>query len=139
MKTLIRSVLFAGGIAIALGVSPASAQVYQEMTFKTTFPFMVGRTMLPAGSYTVRPALDGDAAVLQVRGDGGTALFLTENAGTPRADPKQDEVVFTRTGDHSGDHYVLSEIWDGATREGADAVPTRGSQPEKAEGHQVKK
>ena len=135
MKTLIRSVLLAGGLAIAAGVLPANAQVYQEVTFKTTFPFMVGRTMLPAGSYTARPAYDGDAAVLEIQGEGRAALFFGENAGAPRVDPKQTAVIF----DRSGEHYVLSEIWDGTDREGAEIISTRRPQPEKADGHHAKK
>jgi hypothetical protein len=135
MKTFIRSVLLAGGLVIAVGVLPANAQVYQEMTFKTTFPFMVGRAMLPAGSYTVRPAYDGDAAVLEIQGAGGAALFFGENAGAPRVDPTQSVVIFDRT----GERYVLSEIWDGTDREGAEIISPRGAQPEKADGHHAKK
>jgi hypothetical protein len=129
MKTLVRSVLLAGGLAIMVGVSPASAQIYQEMTFKTTFSFMVGKTLLPAGSYTVGPAFDGTGAVLQIRGDRHTALFFGENAGMPRVDPKQSAALFNRY----GDHYVLTEIWDASDREGADIVPPHGAALEKTE------
>jgi hypothetical protein len=135
MKTLIRNVLLAGGLAFGVGVLPVNAQVYQELTFKTTFPFMVGHTMLPAGSYTVRPVFDGDGSLLKVQGEGGAAVFFGENAGIPRVDPKDSAVMF----DHSGDHYVLSEVWDATNQEGAEAIPPRGSHPQKADGHQAKK
>jgi hypothetical protein len=135
MKTLVRSVLLAGGLALVTGVSPASAQVYQELTFTTTFPFMVGRTTLPAGSYTVGPVFDGGAAVLEIRGTGGGAMFLSENTGAPRANPEKTEVVF----DRSGDHYVLSEIWDAATREGADTVALVTTHQDKSETHHAKR
>jgi hypothetical protein len=135
MKTLIRSVLLAGGLAFGVGVLPANAQVYQEVTFKTTFPFMVERTMLPAGSYSVRPVFDGDGSLLKIQGQGGTALFFGENAGIPRVDPKQSVVMF----DHSGDRYTLSEVWDEPNQEGAEIIPPRGAQSEKSGGHQVKK
>jgi hypothetical protein len=129
MKTLVRSVLLAGGLAIMVGVSPASAQIFQEMTFKTTFPFMVGRTMLPAGSYTVGPAFDGTGSLLQIRGDRHGAIFFGENAGQPRVDPKQSAALF----DRAGDHYVLTEIWDASDREGTDMLPSHGTLPENTE------
>lgn len=133
MKTLFRSVLLAGGLALVAGVSPASAQIYQEMTFKTTFPFMVGKTLLPAGSYTVGPAFDGTGAVLEIRGDRRAAMFLAENAGAPRVDPKESAALFNR----SGDHYVLTEIWDASDREGVDLIPAHGTNLEKTEQSRV--
>ena len=78
MKTLVRCVLLAAGFGLVAAVSPASAQIYEELTFKTTFPFMVGRVTLPAGTYSVSPALDGNGALLEIRGDRHTALFLAE-------------------------------------------------------------
>ena len=119
MSRIIRGVLFAGGLIVAAGVLPASAQVYKEVTFKTTFPFQVGTKTLPAGSYSVRPAYDGDSAVLEIIGDGGSALFFGENAGVPNVEPKDTSVTFDRT----GDHYVLARIWDEPTREGAEMIP----------------
>src|SRR4029453_15432182 len=116
-------------LALVAGVSPASAQIYQQMTFKTTFPFMVGKTLLPAGSYTVGPVSDGTGAVLEIRGARRAAMFLAENAGAPRVDPKESAVLFNR----SGDHYVLTEIWDASDREGADLTPPRGTNLEKNE------
>jgi hypothetical protein len=133
MKTFVRSVLLATGLALMAGVPPASAQIYQEMTFKTTFPFMVGRTMLPAGRYTVAPAFYGAGSLLEIRGDSHTAFFLGENTGTPRVDPKQSAALFNR----SGDRYVLTEIWDASDREGSDIIPPRGTAPEKAEQSRV--
>jgi len=62
MKTLVRCVLLAAGFGLVTAVSPASAQIYEELTFKTTFPFMVGRVTLPAGTYSVSPAFDGNGA-----------------------------------------------------------------------------
>ena len=135
MKTLIRSAVLAGGLVVAAGVSPASAQIYEGMTFKTTFPFAVGHKMMPAGQYTVRPAIDGDGSLLQIQGKDGSALFLGENAGNRRTDPGQSAVIF----DRAGDHYVLAEIWDGADQEGTEAIPARESQQTKIEAHREKK
>src|SRR4029453_4791652 len=120
MKTFFRSVLLAGGLALVAGVSPASAQIYQNMTFKTTFPFMVGKALLPAGSYTVGPAFDGTGAVLEIRGPRRAAFFLAENAGAPRVDPKESAALFNR----SGDHYAFTEIWDASDLEGPELLHT---------------
>ena len=114
MKTLVRCVLLAAGFGLVAAVSPASAQIYEELRFKTTFPFMVGRATLPAGTYSVSPAFDGNGALLEIRGDRHAALFFGENAGMPRVDPKESAVLFNRY----GDHYVLAEIWDASDREG---------------------
>ncbi len=130
MKTLVRCVLLAAGFGLVAAVSPASAQIYEELTFKTTFPFMVGRATLPAGTYSVSPAFDGDGALLEIRGDRHAALFFGENAGMPRVvNPKESAVLFNRY----GDHYVLAEIWDAADREGTDMIPQHGMSPEKSE------
>jgi hypothetical protein len=128
MKTLVRGVLLAGGLALLTGAS-ASAQIYQEMTFKTTFPFMVGTKLLPAGTYTIGPAVDGNGTLLEIRGDRHAALFFGENAGKPRVDPNESSALFNR----SGDHYVLTEIWDASDREGTDLIPPHGAALEKSE------
>ena len=47
--------------------------------------------------------------------------------------PKEDAVVFDRT----GDHYVLSEIWDGADQEGADRIPVKGAETVRVEAHRA--
>jgi hypothetical protein len=123
MKTLVRSMVLAGGLALVVGVAPAHAQVFEAVTFTTTFPFMVGQKTLPAGSYTVRPAYEGDGSLLEVQGRDGSAVFFGENAARPRSNPNETAVVFDRT----GDHYVLSQIWDGSDQEGAEAIPTKSA------------
>jgi hypothetical protein len=129
MRTLIRNGLVAAGLLATAGVAPAGAQVYDTIKFTTSFPFMVGTKMLPAGSYTVSPVAGIGASVLEVRGRKEGALFATENASLPRTDPKQTEVIF----DKSGDHYVLTEVWDEASQQGAERVPSRTERVQQAE------
>ncbi len=131
MTRLMRSLVVAGGLAALVNVAPASAQVLEEVTFTTSFPFTVGQKTLPAGTYTVRPAYEGDGSLLQIQGRNDSAIFAGENAGTPRVNPREDAVVFDRT----GDHYVLSEIWDGADQEGTDRIPVKGAETVKTEAH----
>jgi hypothetical protein len=133
MRRLIRSLVVVGGLAALVNVAPASAQVLEEVAFTTSFPFTVGQKTLPAGTYTVRPAYDGDGSLLQIQGRDDSAIFAGENAGTPRVKANEDAVVFDRT----GDKYVLSEIWDGAEREGADRIPVKGAETVKVEAHRA--
>jgi len=135
MRMLVRSLVVASGLVVLAGVVPASAQVLEGVTFTTSFPFTVGHKTLPAGTYTVRPAYEGDGALLQIRGRDQSAMFVGQNAGTPRVNPEQDAVVFDRT----GDHYVLSEIWDGAEHEGADLIPAKEAETAKVETHRARK
>ena len=133
MTKLIRSLVVAGGLAALVGVAPASAQILEEVTFTTSFPFTVGHKTLPAGTYTVRPAYEGDGSLLEIQGRDDSAIFSGQNAGTPRVPPSEDAVVFDRT----GDQYVLSEIWDGADREGTDRIPVKGAETVKVEMHRA--
>ena len=131
MKTLVRSLVVAGGLAVLAGVVPANAQVLEEVTFTTSFPFTVGHKTLPAGTYTVRPAYEGDGSLLQIQGRDDSAIFAGQNAGTARGNPKADAVVFDRT----GDHYVLSQIWDAADQDGADRIPMKAAETVRVEAH----
>ena len=135
MKTIVRSMVLAGGLALVVGVAPARAQVLEAVSFTTTFPFTVGRTTLPAGTYTVRRAYEGDGSLLEVQGKDGSAVFFGENAGRPRSNANETAVVFDRT----GDHYTLAEVWDGSDREGADAVPSKAAIAADAERRHARK
>jgi hypothetical protein len=135
MKTLVRSMVLAGGLSLVAGVAPARAQVYEPVSFTTTFPFMVGQKTLPAGTYTVRPANEEDGSLLEVQGRQDSAIFFGENAARPRNNPNETAVVFDRT----GDRYVLAQIWDGADQEGAEAIPAKGSSAATADRRHARK
>src|SRR4029450_4014139 len=104
-------------LSLVFGVASARAQMSEDVSFTTTFPFTVGHTTLPAGRYTARPAYEGNGSLLEVQGKDGSAIFFGENAARPRSNPNETAVVFDRT----GDHYTLAEVWDGSDREGGDA------------------
>jgi len=123
MFPIVRRIVLGVGLALVVAAPPASAQIYNEFTFKTTFPFMVGRAQMPAGSYTVRPTDTGNGALLEIEGEHQSAVFFGENAGRPAVDPNRSEVTFER----SGDHYVLARIWDESTRAGAEVIPAHGN------------
>jgi len=84
----------------------AQAQIAEEITFTTAFPFAVGKTMLPAGSYTIRP-MEVSPSILEITNRTVAVLVPTENVVEGQAHAKP-EVVFKR----QGDHYALSEVRD---------------------------
>ena len=115
MFRIVRRIVLGCGSRARRRRAARQRRIYNEFAFKTTFPFMVGRAQMPAGSYTVRPTDTGNGALLEIEGEHQSAVFFGENAGRPAVDPTRSEVTFER----SGDHYVLARIWDESTREGA--------------------
>ncbi len=115
MKNMIRKPLL---VLILLGwIVPASGaiQIINKITFKTTFPFTVGNTKFPAGSYVIRQA-DHDQDLFEIASaDGKTsALFEIMTAELPKT-PSRSEVVFKKY----DDNYVLSEIYEVGSKIGA--------------------
>jgi hypothetical protein len=120
MKSLIRSIGIAGGVLVLAGVQNASAQVVDPVEFTTSFPFTVGYATVPAGTYTIRPDND-DPAMFELTGAHGAVLFQTENTDA-RQTPSQSEIVFKRY----GDRYVLKDIWEAGSMDGAETVSVEG-------------
>jgi len=105
MKTLFRSCVLVCGLVVLAGVHNASGQIDNALEFTTSFPFVVGNTTLPAGSYTITPA-DEDPQILALRGE-GTEVFVATESAQPNQVSSKDEVVFKQY----GDRYVLKNIW----------------------------
>src|SRR5262245_22731036 len=112
MKPVFRSSILVCGLVVLAGVHDANAQIENALAFTTSFPFVVGNTTLPAGSYTITPA-DDDPQVLEVRGGSASVIVLTESAQREQATSK-DEVVFSQY----GDRYVLKSIWTAGSEYG---------------------
>jgi hypothetical protein len=102
------------------GIQSASAQITYPVEFTTSFPFTVGNSTVPAGSYTVTPD-DDNPAMLRVTGAHTSVFVETQNAA-PRQVPAKTEVVFNRY----GDGYVLKAIWIEGSNEGAETLPVEG-------------
>ena len=97
MKALCRSIGIAGGILVLAGAQNAVAQITNSVEFTTSFPFTVGNTTVPAGSYTIRPD-DDDPNILALTGARADVLFQTENK-VQESLPSKTEVTFNRYGD----------------------------------------
>jgi len=102
---LSRSVVIACALLVLAGIRSACAQNDLLIEFTTTFPFAVGNTTLPAGTYTVR-ADDEDPQVLEVSGP-QASVFLDTESVQPRQALSKTELVFNRY----GDGYVLKNVW----------------------------
>jgi len=116
MRSLVRFVLVASGIAILAGVQPAEAQVTGPVEFTTTFPFSVGNATVPAGSYRITPDED-NPRFLQLTGQ-HTAMFFEVRDEQATRRPVRTEVVFARY----GGGYVLKHVWIQGSESGAEAV-----------------
>ena len=120
MKALLRSIGIAGGILVLAGIQNASAQITNSVEFTTSFPFTVGNTTVPAGSYTIRPD-DDDPNILALSGARADVLFQTENTAQESI-PSKTEVTFNRY----GDGYVLKGIQVEGSDTGYVTIPVEG-------------
>jgi len=105
MSSLVRSIIIVLGVLTVAGVQNASAQIIDNVDFTTSFPFTVGNTTVPAGSYTIRPD-DDNPQILMLQGKNASVLFQVDVASA-RKTPSKTEVVFSRY----GNSYVLKNIW----------------------------
>src|SRR5882762_10548766 len=116
MRSLVRSIGIALGVLIFAGVQNASAQIIDPIEFTTSFPFTVGNTTVPAGSYTIRPD-DDNPQVLELMGKNASVLFQIQ-AAQARETPSKTELVFSRY----GSSYVLKSIWLEGSNDGAETI-----------------
>lgn len=107
-------VVFIGLIGlIALAAAPASAQLPEELKFRTIFPFVVGNRELPAGTYEIR-RVGEDEFLYVIRGP-KSAILETNFVGKPPAlNASTGEVIFHRY----GDTLVMEEVWDPSSATG---------------------
>jgi hypothetical protein len=129
MKGLMATALAMTGLIGVVAVSTVHAQLVERLRFTTSFPFTIGNTNFPAGSYLIGPADDNNDGVLRVSG-GRLAAFMTVIPdGVKANEPKDNELTFERL----GDHYVLAQIWDAseqtATEPAQFAAELRHEQP----------
>ena len=104
---LVIGVAFVGAFALLAG-RPAQAQLADSMTFRTTFPFIVGNATMPAGAYTIRRT-DESQGLYLVSGPRSVFLVANPTSRPPSIDPAKDEVIFQKF----GDQFVMSEVWEG--------------------------
>jgi hypothetical protein len=120
MRSLVRSIGIAAGLLVFAGVQNANAQITGPVEFTTAFPFTVGNTHVPAGSYTITPD-DDNPQILELSGGQTAVLFEARDTQT-RQVPSKTEVVFN----HYGDGYVLKDVYIVGSPIGAEATAGEG-------------
>jgi hypothetical protein len=120
MRSFVRSISIASGILMLTGIQQASAQIDTSVEFTTSFPFTVGNSKVPAGSYSIRQDED-NPNVLELSGGRTAVLFEADNPQAPRT-PAKTEVVFSRY----GDGYVLKDVWVEGSDMGYEARSAEG-------------
>ena len=111
MKNILK-MLGAIGLLCLTSAMPATAQIANSLSFRTTFPFTVNNTKMAAGTYEVRQNGQG---VLKISDSSGAHSVLVEytpmTADTPHA---SSDVTFNRYG---GAEF-LNMLWVGGQRFG---------------------
>jgi len=105
-------------LSLCFGAVAANAQVESDVTIEANIPhsFVVEKTTLPAGKYTVKAAdAFGDPNVMEIRSASGhTAVYFETEGVQPKQTPAKTELVF----DKVGDTYFLSEVFVGGDETG---------------------
>ena len=86
--------------------APAQTQVFSGLNFTTTFPFYVGSTVLPAGSYIIK-ATGADNKLTLTSTNGKRSYEVEASTRISASAEDKDSVVFDVA---VNDHY-LSEVY----------------------------
>jgi hypothetical protein len=123
-------VLLNVGLLSLLSVLPLTAQVGNGVEFKTSFPFYVGQTEMPAGSYSLVEPDDLDFHVIIVRSNDGLHTASTGVMATESIEPQtKSRVIFEKY----GDTLYLDKVAVEGDMSGAAVIPTKVEK--KAEEH----
>jgi hypothetical protein len=117
-----RKALIKMGLLSILSVLPLTAQVGNGVEFKAPFPFYVGDTKMPAGSYMLTEPSDLDFHVIIVRSTDGSLRAATGVTGTQSLQAQRETaVIFEEYGDNL---YLDSVLLEGNTS-GVAVLPTK--------------
>ena len=107
-------------VLVTLGAGAvARVEAFEPVRVTVPFSFHVGKTTLPAGTYTI--SSNDDSSYIKVSGN-RSALLLVEPAD-PRVDPAlkrdpNDELVFVK----KDDSYQLLQVWNEHESDGVQAL-----------------
>lgn len=120
MRSRVRSIGIMLAVLTFAGIQNASAQTMVTVEFTTSFPFTVGNSTVPAGTYTIKPDID-NLQILELTGKSATVLFEVEVAHAQHMH-SETELVFSRY----GNSYVLKSIWVEGLDSGSETIPGEG-------------
>jgi len=96
------------GISLAMGVASVGAQ--SRIGVDIPFDFMVAGSLLPAGTYEVRPVLQSSEAIL-IRSENGKSSVMFLTIGVYAKREETPKLVFHKY----GSRYFLNQLWDGSS------------------------
>lgn len=100
-------------------LAAASAFAEQAIKAQIPFPFHMGGSVLPSGSYTVDNGVARE--VLRFKSADGKSTVILSHAVQSTATPTRTKLVFNRY----GDQYFLSQVWAGDGNTGRELPKTR--------------
>ena len=118
MKRQIVSLLSVVGLLLVAACANA-----QSVNVKANVPFdfMVGKSTLPAGEYSIRSTSTGASSVLAIRGGKTNEMLASANQAQALNPSPNSRLVFHKY----GDQYFLSQIWLQGERAGREFKITR--------------
>jgi hypothetical protein len=99
-------------LAVALIVSVPFVQAQSKLQADVPFAFTLQDKAMPAGNYQIIAVDDQVLEVWNMDSHRGKLLLKQISVQAPEA--KSPRLVFNKY----GDHYFLSEIWDGRSKDG---------------------
>jgi len=121
MKKHILPILAIVGIAVMLVANSASADSGTELRASIPFDFTVGKTLMPAGQYTVRTDHIGSGVLCIEARDGGRPVMIMTNTAYAAHSKNESSLVFQRY----GNQYFLSKVWTVGSDIGCELIKTR--------------
>jgi hypothetical protein len=118
MKSVTYRVMLFTAAATLSGAALAHAQVSDPVEFTTSFPFTVGNTTMPAGSYEIRRDTDNGSVYRIESSKQHIGTLFEVQPASMNTPPAKTEVVFKRYG--SG--YVLKSVWEEGSSEGVETA-----------------
>ena len=109
-----------GVIGLLLVAACANAQSV-NVKANVPFDFMVGKSTLPAGEYSIQSISTGSSSVLAIRGGKTNQMLAAANHAETLNPSKNSRLVFHKY----GDQYFLSQIWLQGERAGREFKITR--------------
>jgi hypothetical protein len=107
------------GLAFLFFTMPLYSQITNGVAFTASFPFYVGKVLMPSGSYTVRQSDDTFLGVAVIQStDGRHSASITVNPTESIQPPRVTSVSFEQYGDHmffdrvrlAGDTYGIAAV-----------------------------
>jgi hypothetical protein len=104
-----------------IGLAAACLHAEPPITAHIPFPFHVGDSVLPAGSYTAGTNMGSGSLIVLRSADCKSSVMALSNGVHPSDGHTQARFVFNRY----GDEYFLFQVWTGPGGSGRQLIPSR--------------